>query len=391
MSSRWLFAVPLLFVPMTLATAGGPRQRADVIVVVGAAGEPEYGDAFAHWAERWQQAAEATDARLVRIGPQPAHDPPDVEPEAGEGDGNESPAVEDDASSEVDDNARLREALASLDRQGDRPVWLVMMGHGTFGGSVAKFNLRGPDVSAEQLADWLPPLQRPLVVVCAFSCSGPFINALSAEGRVIVTATSSGAQQNYSRFGDYLSRYIADPQADIDHDGEVSILEAFLAAAAGVRDFYRSADRLQTERPLIDDNGDALGTPPTAFRGTRAAVEAAQPDQQVDGLLASRLVLLPATDRPPLNEQELARRDELEAELDRRHRQRQQWSEQEYESAVLPLLTELAKLYQKADQRAKATETPNEAEMPEGEIEARQERTEPTGQAAEAPLRPDRD
>ena len=33
----------------------------------------------------------------------------------------------------------------------------MLIGHGTFDGKDAKFNLRGPDVSDEELAQWLAP------------------------------------------------------------------------------------------------------------------------------------------------------------------------------------------------------------------------------------------
>ena len=56
------------------------------------------------------------------------------------------------------DRERLQVALTSA-KDGNRPLWLVLIGHGTFDGRDAKFNLRGPDVSDEELADWLKPLQ----------------------------------------------------------------------------------------------------------------------------------------------------------------------------------------------------------------------------------------
>ena len=40
------------------------------------------------------------------------------------------------------------------------PLWLVLIGHGTFDGRLAKFNLRGPDVTAGELNQWLGPIRR---------------------------------------------------------------------------------------------------------------------------------------------------------------------------------------------------------------------------------------
>lgn len=308
------------------------NASADVIIVVGAAGEASYGEAFASWAARWQSVAETAGARSILIG---------------------EPAAE----SELSDRERLQQAIAALDTEAEAPVWLVLLGHGTFSQNVAKFNLRGPDVSAEDLAQWLQPLARPLVVINASSSSGPFINALSGPNRVIVTATRSGIEQNYARFGEYLSQTIGQPQWDIDHDGEVSILEAFLAAAAGVRDFYQAAGRIATEHALIDDNGDGLGTPANAFRGTRVVAQPSDSSQTVDGGLAARLSLAPAAERLPLTEQERQQRAEIEAELERLRSQRQQLSEADYQAALLPHLIRLARIYQAAEARAKESNT----------------------------------
>jgi hypothetical protein len=125
-------------------------------------------------------------------------------------------------------------------------------------------------VSDKELADWLRPCNRPLAVIDCASASAPFLNKLSAPGRVVVTATRTGGEVHYARFGDYLSAAIADPAADLDKDGQTSLLEAFLAASHQTAEFYKQAGRLATEHALLEDNGDALGTPADWFQGTRA-------------------------------------------------------------------------------------------------------------------------
>ena len=161
-----------------------------------------------------------------------------------------------------------RQSKSSAEQQ-TSPLWIVLLGHGTFTRGVAKFNLRGPDVSAEELAEWLQPHTRPVVVVNCASASGPFVNRLSGKNRIVVTATKSGTEQNFARFGKYFAQAIAAPDSDLDHDDEVSVHEAFLRAAADVREFYEAESRIATEHALIDDNGDGRGTPSTMFRGTR--------------------------------------------------------------------------------------------------------------------------
>src|SRR5487761_619077 len=221
---------PLIF----LLAGAGAEVRSDVVVVVGAPGDDEYGKQFQQWAERWQTAAERAGASFQTIGLE----------EEGTG-----------------DRPRLREKLSGVLQASTEPLWLVLIGHGTFDGQTARFNLRGPDVSAAELAEWLRPIERPLAIVNCASASGPFINALSGKDRVVVTATKSGFEHNFARFGDYLSAAIAGSQADLDKDEQTSLLEAFLLAAARTQEFYAEDARLATEHALLDDNGDGLGTP----------------------------------------------------------------------------------------------------------------------------------
>ena len=46
----------------------------------------------------------------------------------------------------------LLNALTNEMAQSAEELWIVFIGHGTFDGRSAKFNLRGPDISADELA-----------------------------------------------------------------------------------------------------------------------------------------------------------------------------------------------------------------------------------------------
>ena len=111
--------------------------------------------------------------------------------------------------------------------------------------------------------------------------------------RIVVTATKSGNEMNFARFGQYLAEAIADPRADLDKDGQVSLLEAFLTASGRVEEYYRTHAQLATEHALLDDNGDRLGTPADWFRGVRAT-KRAKDGAQLDGLRAHQLHLIPS-------------------------------------------------------------------------------------------------
>ncbi|MBX3442009.1 MAG: hypothetical protein KF774_06360 [Planctomyces sp.] len=314
----------LLFVcSFALATSGPtarasvPRERPLLIVVVGAPGTEEYDAAFRVWSERWQAAADAAGAEFVSIGL------------------DSSPAAED--------RETLQQRLADAPRSSE-PLWLVLIGHGTFDGKTAKFNLRGPDISPEELAGWLEPIERPTVVINAASSSGPFLPALSRRDRVVITATRSGHEYNFSRLGDHLSQAITDPQADLDRDGQISLLEAFLLASSRVREFYAAETRLATEHSLNDDNGDGLGTPAEWFRGVRAT-KSARDGAPLDGARAARIVLIPSPEELALSPEIRARRDELEHELDALRLLRRRLDEAEYLTRLEPLLIELGRLY----------------------------------------------
>jgi hypothetical protein len=73
-------------------------------------------------------------------------------------------------------------------------------------------------VSDLELAGWLAPIKRTVVLLDCASASGPFLSRLSAENRVVVTATKSGHELNFARFGQYLAEAIDDPRADLDKD-----------------------------------------------------------------------------------------------------------------------------------------------------------------------------
>lgn len=298
-------------------------ERATVLVVVGAEGTDEYGKQFRTWAGQWKQAAQRGHARLNTIGVD--------EP----GDTNDHDLLKQ----RIEDEAKAG---------GHEPLWLVLIGHGTFDGKTARFNLRGPDVSSSELAAWLASMERPLAVVNCASASGPFINDLSGANRVIITATKSGFEHNFAHFGEYLSAAIVDPKADLDKDDETSLLEAFLLAAAGVKEFYESDGRLATEHPLVDDNGDRLGTPADWFRGLRA-VKSAKDGATLDGLRASQFQLVASDSKPQLSADERRRRDEIEAAIARLREQKPTLTEEDYFEQLEPLLIELARLYEAAE------------------------------------------
>lgn len=326
--------VGTLFLAMSVQSSVGAedQQKQSVIVVVGAGGTPEYEAQFAQWAGLWEQAAAKGGARFTSIGL----------------DGSSL------ASQAKTDRTTLQEMLTGESQQSAAALWLVFIGHGTYDGRVAKFNLRGPDVSANELAEWLRPFSRPLVIINTASSSAPFLSVLSGPNRVIVTATKSGFEQNYTRFGGYLAEAIAEPKADLDKDGQTSLLEAFLAASARVTEFYAAEGRLATEHALLDDNGDGLGTRPDWFRGVRPVQKAAD-GASLDGYRAGQfhLVRSKAEDAMPLELRN--RRDQLELQVIQLRDAKDSLPQDEYFSRLEKLLCDIARIYEQTDKAAEGS------------------------------------
>jgi hypothetical protein len=301
--------------------AEGAKDSVTVVTVIGAGGQPEFEKQFEESAANWEKAARQAEAGFIAVGREPGG---------------------------TNDLTLLEDALARVPREGAEPLWLVLIGHGTFDGKEAKFNLRGPDLSSAQLAKSLEPFRRPLVVLNAASASAPFLNALSRSNRVIVSATRSGQEQKFARLGKHLSEAIANPQADLDKDGQTSLLEAFLSAARQTADWYKAEGRLATEHPLLDDNGDGLGTQADWFRGVRA-VKKPNKGSSVDGVRAHQVHLVRNDAEKRLPAEVRARRDELELAIAKLREAKAQMKEEEYYQQLEPLLMDMARLYETAE------------------------------------------
>lgn len=312
---KYPILLSLIFGTTTLWAADPPPDRAALIVATGAKGEEAYAAPFAQWAANWKRAGETAGAQLIAI-------PPD-QPTARE---------------------ELRKAIDAQAKESSAALWIVLLGHGSFDGREGKFNLPGDDLAVSDLVDWLKPFQRPVVIVCGFSASGAFLKPLSAPGRIIVAATRSGAENNYARLGGYLSETIASPEADLDKDGQTSLLEAWLAAAQRTAEFYKGEERLPTEHSLLDDNGDGLGTPADWFRGIRV-VKKSSDKRAPDGLRAHQIHLISSPAEKAWSPAARAERDKLELDLARLRDHKPTPPDDAYYTQLEALLLRLAHLY----------------------------------------------
>ncbi|MCC7423397.1 MAG: hypothetical protein IT428_24235 [Planctomycetaceae bacterium] len=290
------------------------RDGPTLLLVVGASGAPEYATQFTTWAARWETAAAQGGVRVRRIDAQ-----------------TEAP------------RQQFESILADETKSSPHELWIVLIGHGTFDGRVARFNLPGPDVSADDLAGWLDDFDRPVAVINCASASGPFLTALSRPGRVVITATKSGQEQNFARFGDLLSQHIANPEADLDHDGQTSLLEAWLMAARRTDEFYFSEGRLPTEHAILDDTGDGEGVRPDAFQGVRPA-QSFNRGAASEGTRAGQFCLVRSAEEQQIPAAVRQQRDALEREIHTLHARKSELASYEYYEQLETLLVRLAEM-----------------------------------------------
>ena len=306
-----------LFIFIFSWTALKAEDKASIILITGAPGTEEYEKTFNEWAAQWKEAASKGEAKF-------------------------SEAIHTEEKKQKD---MLGELIKAEVNENKSPLWVILIGHGTYDGKKAKFNLQGPDISATELKEWLQDCKRPLVIINCASSSSPFMNALSGKNRVIITATRSGFERNFCRLGGFLAKAIGNLEADIDKDGQTSLLEAWLAASRYNADFYKNENRLSPEHPLLDDNGDGKGTPPDWFRGIRVTKKSEDPKLLPDGLRTHQLHLIPSEEERKLSASQRAERDALDIELAKLRAAKELMEEKIYYTELEKLLHKIGRIY----------------------------------------------
>jgi hypothetical protein len=133
-------------------------------------------------------------------------------------------------------------------------VAIVLIGHGTFDGRMAAFNIPGPDLTAGDYSKLLDRfLAQRVVFVNTAGSSGAFIDVLKGPGRVIVTATRTGGERNDTLFPQYFAEAFENGNGDKNGDGRVSISEAFEYAKNKVTQSYQQKGVLLTEHAALED------------------------------------------------------------------------------------------------------------------------------------------
>ena len=315
---------------------GPPRQPVDpprlpegpssgtqyVMVIAGLGGEKKYVDQNLAWARGFYDVLKSgysfPEDRLILL----VEDPAAV---------GGAPAVK----STIEEIQGALAAMARLVGPGD-DLFILLIGHGSATSAGSRLNIPGPDLTAKALRDALGEIRgRYTVVVNGASSSAPFIDALSGPGRVIVTATKSGAERLSTVFPEHLLAALEEKAGDLDKDGRVSVLESFVYARNKTAEWYEGQGLLATEHALLDDNGDGRGTREPGPGGS-------------DGMLAGRVyfgrVPAAALETGSPEERSLrARMEELRWLIDELKTRKNQLEQGEYAARMEELLIELAR------------------------------------------------
>ena len=295
---------------MKLATlfllgALGAHATTYYVTIAGLGGEPDYEQRFATWAKEIDQTLKAEGADLK------------IQTLAGA-----------DAT-----RAHFKAVIESIAKEAKPQDALVVMmiGHGSFDGTDYKINLPGPDLSATELGALLDrvPTGRQLVVNMT-SASGGAVHALQKPNRTIITATRTGSEKNATVFARYWVEALRDAAADLDKNEVITALEAFKFAELKTKQFYDTQKRLSTEHAALD-GGDQQG-PLMAARFS---------------LLRIGSIQIAAKD--PEKQALLAKREQLEAQIDQLKFQKAATPLDEYKKQLSALLLELARTQAELD------------------------------------------
>jgi hypothetical protein len=275
------------------------------VTVAGLGGEPDYEQRFGSWAQDIDKTLKAAGS--------------DVRSETLQG----AEAAK----------AKVKETLERIAKSSTAQDNLVLMliGHGSFDGTEYKMNVPGPDISGVELATMLDrvPAGRQLVVNMT-SASGASVHALQKPNRTVITATKSGTEKNATVFARYWIEALRDAAADTDKNEVITALEAFRYAEQKTKQFYETNKRLATEHPVLD-GGDQNGQ----LNAGRFAL--------------LRLGSLQEAFKDPGKQALLAKREELEGQIDQLKFKKAAMPTDEYKKQLSALLLELARTQAELD------------------------------------------
>jgi len=307
-----------LLIAVTLLLAAHARARADAyfVTVAGLGGEPDYQTRF---------DGEAADLDKIFKS---------------SGTGVHVYTLSGKDATRARLQATLQQVAAAAKAQDD--FVLILIGHGAWDGVEYKFDLVGPDIGGEQLADACNKIaSKRQLIVNTTSASGGSVAALQRPGRAVIAATKSGTEKNATVFARYFVEALQDPAADLDKNDAVSALEAFQYADRKTAAFYADQKRLATEHPQFEDLGK--GDP------VRTASDENGEGRMLGGLTLLRLGASKTAALDPAKRDLLAKKEDLLRQIDILKYQKAAIPPEEYRTQLTALLLEVAKVQVQLD------------------------------------------
>jgi hypothetical protein len=239
--------------------------------------------------------------------------------------------------------AKFQEAVGAVAQEAkpEDSFVLVLIGHGSFDGEEYKFNVKGPDLTAAELASLCDgvPTSRQLVVNMT-SASGGSVAALQKRNRGIISATKTGTEKNATVFARYWVEALRDPASDADKNEVITALEAYQYADQKTKQFFETQKRLATEHAVIEDtgSGDAVRAPGEG-KG-----------QLIKQFALLRIGATQQAAADPAKRKLLDQREQIEAQIDKLKYEKAAMPSAEYRKKMSALLLQLAQLQEAIDQ-----------------------------------------
>jgi hypothetical protein len=276
-------------------------QQTHVLVVTGVPGDDEHAKKFGEWAATFIDAAKkkegVPEANVTYLSDRGA-----------------TRAAVEKAFTDIAARAKANDS-----------VFVLLIGHGSFDGRVAAFNLMGPDLYAADYAKLLSRFTTQRVVfVNTASASGAFLQPLAGPGRIVITATKTGGERNDTEFPAHFVAAFADAAADRDRNGHVSVEEAFEYARTKVTQAFQQKGLILTEHATLDDSGEGK-LASTVFLGGTGSAAALQVDTSDPAMKAL-----------------VDERDAIEQQIAGLRLRKPSMAEADYDAQMEALLTKLA-------------------------------------------------
>ncbi|MBT64148.1 MAG: hypothetical protein CML13_13150 [Puniceicoccaceae bacterium] len=135
--------------------------------------------------------------------------------------------------------------------------WLILLGHSGLGRrDVPEFQIRGPRLSAVDLAEVLEAIRAKQVIFIGTARSGAYIPYLAHGNRDVLTATTEAGELNVPRFPEFFITALAEAPSD-------SLHQLAATAAQRLRSYLESVSLAQGEHARLYDavRGEILAAP----------------------------------------------------------------------------------------------------------------------------------